>query len=290
MLPGTSSAYKLQHSNTIEISGVVFSDDPENKRISGAVVQLCDSDGRVIEERHTGGQGEFVFRVLPGSYTFHLTAEGYEATEFQPGNRIYSDQKLTIYMKAAQPNSSQPSTNSAISAHELSMPRGAREFYASGMKKLYGDKNGLGGLGDFQKALQKAPSFYEAQFQIGMAQLKLGRAEEAEASFRKSVEMSGDKYFQANLALSLICFDKGDLDASKAQFRRALELNPSARSISPKMGTIYDLLDQIRVEQKDYASAVRDLDAYIQREQDDAKVAQARELRKKIQQLIDNQK
>lgn len=110
-----------------------------------------------------------VFSSIPGGYTFHLTAEGYEATEFQPGNRINSDQKLTIYMKAVQPNSPQPSINSAVSAHELSMPRGAREVYASGMKKLYGDKNGQGGLGDFQKALQKAPSFYEAQFQMGMA-------------------------------------------------------------------------------------------------------------------------
>lgn len=290
MLPRTSSAYKLQHSDTIEISGVVFSDDPENKRISGAVIQLCDPDGRVIEERHTESQGEFIFRVRSGSYTFHLAAEGYEATEFQLGTRINSVQKLTIYMKAVQSNSPQPSINPAVSAHELSMPRGAREFYATGMKKLYGDKNGLGGLGDFQKALQKAPSFYEAQFQIGMAQLKLGRGEEAEASFRKSVEMSGDKYFQANLALSLICFDKGDLDASRAQFRRALELNPSARSISPKMGIIYDLLEQIRVEQKDYVSVLQDLDVYIQREQDDAKIVQARELRKKIQQLIDNKK
>jgi tetratricopeptide (TPR) repeat protein len=269
----------------------------------------------MIEEHRTLSLGEFSFRGFsPGSYTLRLTAEGYEPTEFQPNYRFTSDQALTLYMKAVQQDPSKSSALSSISAHELSMPHAARDLYDSGRRKLYGEKNAIGALEDFQKCLYKAPKFYEAQFQLGMAYLSLGKGHEAEASFRKSIEMSGDKYSEANLALGVLYFDTGDLDAAKSQLHRALELNPSAwmacyklgdiayreksyweaetwagkaKAIESRMAMVYELLAQIHVAQKNYLSAVEDLDAYLQLEQDKAKAAQASELRDKLQQLID---
>lgn len=269
----------------------------------------------MIEERHTLSLGEFAFRGLtPAVYTLQVTAEGYEPADFRPGYRITSDQSFTLYMKAVQKESSKSATVYVISAHELSMPRGARDLYNSGRQKLYGDKNAIGALEDFQKCLYKAPKFYEAQFQLGMAYLSLGKGHEAEASFRKSIEMSGSKYSEANLALGVLYFDTGDLDAAKSQLHRALELNPSAwmacyklgdiayreknyseaetwagkaKALESKMAMVYELLAQIHVAEKNYPSAVEDLDAYLQLEQDKAKAAQASELRDKLQQLID---
>ena len=291
--------------------------DSGNNRIPGAVVQLCDFDGKMIQEHRTLSMGEFAFRGLsPGQYTFRITAEGYEATEYQPGYRIVSDQSFTLYMKATQPETSSPSSAIIVSSHILSVPDAARELYFSGMKKLYTDKNAQGSLGDFQKALHKAPSFYEAQFQIGMANLNLGKGQEAENSFRKSIEMSGDKYSEANLALGVLFFDRSEFEAAKTQLRRALELNPSAwmacyklgdiayrernlseaetwagkaKQIETNMPMVYELLAQVHVQQKKYASAVEDIDAYLKLESNASKVAQAKELREKLQQLIEKQ-
>jgi len=313
---GTVKAQQQREPNPISIAGTVMSDSG-NKRIAGAVIQLCDLEGRMIAEHHTYSLGEFSFRGLsPGTYTFRVSAEGYESTEFQPGYRIVSDQSFTLYMKALRPDSSEPSTLSSVSAHELSMPSAARELYFSGMKKLYSDKNAQGGLEDFQKSLRKAPSYYEAQFQAGMAYLSLGKGQDAEASFRRAIEMSGDKYSEANLALGVLFFDRGDLEAAKTQLHRALELNPSAwmacyklgdiayreknltdaeswtgkaKLIEANMPMVYELLAQIHVQQKKYASAVQDLDAYIKLEPDSAKATQAKELREKLQQLIEQQ-
>jgi Tfp pilus assembly protein PilF len=303
--------------NVINISGVVYSDEG-NKRISGAVVQLCDPSGRMIVEHHTQSLGEFTFRgVSPGVYTIHVNADGYEPTQFDPGSRLVQDQTFSIFVKTVDVDLSKPlSTDAAISAHELSMPRGARELYSSGMKKLYAENNAQGGLADFQKCLRKAPSYYEAQFQAGMAQLRLDQGKEAEVSFQKAIAMSDGKYAEPEVALGVIYFDRGDLGAAKAQFQRGLAANPSqwiacyklgqieyrqknlteaevwaekAKQLAPKMAMIYELRAQIHVGQKNYAAALKDLDAYVQIEQDSGKLAWARDLREKIQQHLETQ-
>jgi tetratricopeptide (TPR) repeat protein len=106
--------------------------------------------------------------------------------------------------------------------------------------------------------------------------------------------------------------DRGELDAAEKYFLHAVELNPSAWMACYKMGrlelrrgnlsealkwakkaeeietqvpVIYDLLGQIHIQQKDYASAVKDVDAYIQLEQNPQKASEARQLRDKLADL-----
>ena len=273
-------------------------------------MQLCTGDGRMIEERRTRSLGEFAFNAItPGVYTLKVSAEGYEPTEMKPDIRLTSDQSFTVYMKAEQVSVVSSPTAHSVSAHVLSMPRKARELYQSGMGKLYGEKNAQGALTDFEKALGHAPSFYEAQFQTGMALLSLGRGEAAEASIRKSIEMSGDKFAEADVALGVLLFDRGDLNAAELQFHHALELNPSAWMACYKLGEIAyrqgdltpaetwakkakqmqtelpmidQLLLQIHMKQNNYAAAIEDIDAYLELDSTSENADRLRELREKL--------
>jgi Tfp pilus assembly protein PilF len=85
--------------------------------------------------------------------------------------------------------------------NELSMPQRAREFMESGKRKLCKDKDAEGALVDFHQAVTAAPGYYEAHYQIAMAYFTLGAREFAEASFRKSIELSGDNYGDAEIGL-----------------------------------------------------------------------------------------
>jgi tetratricopeptide (TPR) repeat protein len=295
------------------VNGLVYS-DKDNTPIQGAVVQLCDASGNLVEERRTRSLGEFGFPgIQPGGYTLRLSADGYEPAQFTPNYRLVSNQAFTLFMKPTSPDSPRPVVTPAVSAHELSMPRSARELYASGMNKLYREKNAAGAMQDFQKALQKAPEYYEAQFQIGMAYLSLGNGEGAEAGFRKSILISSDKYSEANVALGVHLLGRGEVAEAKTQLNRALELNPStwvacyklgdiayredhlteaeklvskAKELQPKIAGVYLLLAQIHKKQENYAAAVQDLDSCLELDPNNENAGGIKELREEMQRLI----
>lgn len=311
LFPVLSDAQQTQQQavTTLSISGFVLS-DRGNTRIQGAVVQLCNSDGRLIEERRTRDMGEFTFNgVLPGVYELKIAADGYEPTEYKPDFRLIASQSFTVYMKAEQMNVVSTISVRPVSAHVLSMPRKARDLYQSGMNKLYQEKNVEGALEDFEKAYQRAPKFYEAHFQSGMAMLRMGKGAEAEARFRKSLELSENKFAGANVALGVLLFDRNDTEGATAYFQHALELSPSAWIASYKMGeiayrrgdlvqaekwarqakqsdnesTLMDqLLLEIHMKQKNYPAAIQDIEAYLENDPLSEKADQMRELQDKL--------
>jgi tetratricopeptide (TPR) repeat protein len=182
------------------------------------------------------------------------------------------------------------------------------------MKKLYQEKNVEGALEDFEKAYQQAPKFYEALFQTGMAMLSMGKGAEAEAQFRKSLEISDNKFAGANVALGVLLFDRNDLEGAAAYFQHALELRPSAWIASYKMGEIAyrhgdlvqaerwakqakqsenestmmdQLLLEIHVKQKNYPAAIQDIDAYLENDLLSETADRMRELQEKLKSQIE---
>lgn len=59
-----------------------------------------------------------------------------------------------------------------------------------------------------------------------MAYLSLGRRDDAEASFRKSIELSGDRYSEAEVGLGTLMLDRRDFAQGEKAVRRGVELNP----------------------------------------------------------------
>jgi Tfp pilus assembly protein PilF len=302
--------------STVSVTGIVLAEG-RNQRIEHVVVRLCDTGGNLITETTTSDSGKFDFRgVQRGRYILTFQANGLQSTEIHLDLSFGSDRGMTVYMK---PEVSKPvpmPSGSSVSAHELSMPRAARDLLTSGKKKLYADKNARGGLADLQKAVSIAPDYYEAHYQIGMAHLTIGEAAEAEKSFRKSIEVSQDSYGDADVGLGTMLIDKGDVEAGEKTIRRGIELNPMswmgfyelgkldlnrnrleyaqksaelAKSLAPNTPIIYRLLANIHMRQKNYPDLLSDLDAYVKLDPDSPAGLRAKQMRQEVSQELARQ-
>jgi hypothetical protein len=89
---------------------------------------------------------------------------------------------MTIYLKRL-PTSQEAPGSSTVTAHELSMPKKARDLMYSGKQKIYYGKNLDGGLKDFQAAVAIAPDYYETSYQIVMTYLEFTKRNDAEINF-----------------------------------------------------------------------------------------------------------
>jgi tetratricopeptide (TPR) repeat protein len=223
---------------------------------------------------------------------------------------------MTIYLKRVPP-SQETSSGSTVSAHELSMPKKARDLVYSGKQKVYYAKNLDGGLKDFQDAVVIAPDYYEAYYQIGMTYLELAKRDDAENNFRKSVQLSKNTYGEPVIGMGTILLDKADYAGGEKMIRRGLELSANfwlgyyelgraclaeshladakkageqARSLMPNAAIIYRLLANIHMREKDYPALLDDIDAYLKINPDGPAGVHAKEMRAEVIQKIRDEK
>jgi tetratricopeptide (TPR) repeat protein len=276
-------------------------------------VTLYDSEHVSLETITTLDNGQFRFGGLKGStYSIAINVAGYEPFSQDVDVSMTSDKVMAIYLKPVS-KKQQVKASKTVSVHELSMPDKAREYMESGKKKLYHDKDAHGAAADFQEALSTAPAYYEADYQLGMAEMTLGDRAAAESGFRKAVELSGDKYAEADVGLGAVLLDDGNLSEADKAIRRGLQLNPSlwlghyelgremleqdrlsdaqsaaeqARQLAPGAPIVYRLLSKIHLRQKNYTALLADLDAYIALDPDSPAGVRAKQLREEIQQKV----
>ncbi|MFZ0584585.1 MAG: tetratricopeptide repeat protein [Candidatus Acidiferrales bacterium] len=311
-----SAVLSFQSDRDLSLSGNVYYGDTQ-KAAENITVELRDAAGNLLAPQTTSGSGGFEFRQLPRNlYVIAIRVSGYERVEETEDLSFTSVHGLTFYLKsdAVVPTASQPGN---ISAHELSMPQKARDLMISGKKKLYLEKNAQGGLEDFEAAIAVAPAFYEAYYQAGMARLTLGEQEDAEANFRKSIELSNDKYGEADVGLGTLMLDRKDFANGEKTVRRGIELNPDywlghyelgralliennlsdalksadqAKSLAPSTAMVYQLLSNIHLRQKDYPALLADIDAYLKLDPDSPAGIRAKQLRELVAQKVDSAK
>ena len=313
VVPQNIFAQSMGSSDTVSLTGTIFS-EKSKRPVQQASVRLCDTGGNLLAQTITTDSGEFDFRQIK-RYNYILTVD---ASGFQPHTEhlelsYTSDRGISIYLIPIPGDPANSSAAANVSAHEMSMPQKARDLMASGEKKLYSDKKPQEALTDLQQAVSVAPTYYEAYYQIGMAYLTLGTKAEAEKSFRKSVEVSNDKYGEPVIGLASFLIDTGDLVRSETMTRHGLELSPNswyghyqldrilftetkvadaeksaqqARSLAPNAAIVYRLLSNIHLSQKNYPALVQDLDAYIKLDPDSPAGVRAKEIRKQVQENI----
>jgi hypothetical protein len=301
------SPQSLFAQQSVSLAGTIYS-EAAKRPVQQASLRLCDPAGNMLEQMVTTDSGEFVFRQLRHTdYILTVNAPGYQPYELHVDLSFASDRGVSIYLNPIPGDPAAPSPAGSVSAHEMSMPQKARDLLSSGEKKLYFDKNPQASLADFQQAVSIAPKFYEVYYQIGMAYLTLGTRDEAEKSFRKSVEVSNDKYGEPVIGLASFLIDTGDLAQSEKMTRHGLELSPNswfghyqlgrilftenkiadaqnsaeqARSLDPNAAIVYRLLSNIHLSQKNYPALIQDLDAYIKLDPDSPAGVRAKEIRK----------
>jgi tetratricopeptide (TPR) repeat protein len=279
-------------------------------------IALYDSNLEMLETQSTSDVGQFRFGGLKrATYTLRIDVAGYEPVSMGVDVSMASDKTLAIYLKstAKQQEAGHAST---VSVHELSMPQKARDYMEAGEKKLYGDKNAQGAVTDFQQAIAVAPRYYEADYQLGMAELTLGKPSEAASAFRKSIEVSKDGYAEADVGLGAVLLDQNQVGEADKSIHRGLQLNPNlwlghyelgremlkenrlreaqasaeeARSLAPGAPIVYRLLSNIHLQQKNYQALLADLDAYLKLDANSPAGVRAKELREQIQAKVGGQ-
>jgi tetratricopeptide (TPR) repeat protein len=152
---------------------------------------------------------------------------------------------------------------------------------------------------------------------MALAYLTIGKPEDAEKSFRKSIEVSGDKYGEADVGLGKVLLDKGNSVEAEKTLRHGVELSPNsahgfyelgraqlnnkeipeaeksaeqARSLAPDTLAVYRLLANIHLHEKKLSALLQDLDAYIKLDPDSAAGTRAKQMRDEVQQKIAAQK
>jgi tetratricopeptide (TPR) repeat protein len=178
---------------------------------------------------------------------------------------------------------------SAVSVRELTIPDKAREAYNKGIRQADAD-DWAGSVPNFRRAIKSFPAYYEAYSGVGVAEVYLQNWNEAEASFRKCIELSGGTFAAAHFGLGLILSHRQQFPEAEAMIREGIQLDPadarghfslawvlhtmgrlpeaeqSAREAilyKPTFPDPYLLLAQIHLDQGNFSSEIEDLEGYL---------------------------
>jgi len=296
-------------SERVALEGAVYSVQ-DSHPINQAEIRLCTRDGNMLGIELSDETGGFRFRGLsPAAYLLSVAAAGFERQDTPVDLSFSSEPGLAIYLKpeAGKPHEGPPTPS--VSAHEMTMPPEVRDLVAAAKKKMWLEKNLEAGIVDLRKALAAAPNYYEVYCELGLAYIVMGKTSDAEANFRKSLELSGGKFGDAQVGLGSALINKGDIAAGEEALRRGVEASPGswlgryelsklelsrnhvtdaeklaeqARSLAPNFPSVYRLLANIHTRQKNYAALLRDIDAYLQLDSASPAAVRARQMREEI--------
>jgi tetratricopeptide (TPR) repeat protein len=214
---------------------------------------------------------------------------------------------LPIFVNAQSPNS-----RYVVSVRELSIPPKALHDFQKGIECLTRDDSAQS-LPHFQRAITEFATYYEAYFEIGMADLKLSRTADAEQALRKSIELSGGQYAEPLFALGAVFINEGKFAESEAVTREALDLDPTSwaghyclgwallalnrldeaeKSVREALRWKSDsleallLLADIHHRQQNYPALLKDLDEFLKLKPDSPVGAKVRALRESAEQAL----
>src|SRR3984957_19744256 len=120
-----------------------------------------------------------------------------------------------------------PMPRAVVSVRELSIPSKAVREFQKGIDCLK-KEDASGSLPHFERAIADFDNFYEAYFEIGIADLALSRITDAEVALRKSVNMSAGQFADPLFALGGILIKQNKFVEGERVLRGALNLNPTS--------------------------------------------------------------
>jgi tetratricopeptide (TPR) repeat protein len=197
---------------------------------TGQVVEMVKVDlrrftGETISSAFTRSNGEFEFGGLSrGNYYIVVEQDGYEPVRELVEIANSDRRAVVIYLSKGIRFVTKEDAN-PVSARELSLPPKAREAYQKGAQRLYDKKDPKGSLAFFRRAVEVLPTYYEAYFLIGISHIQMGEPIEAEAAFRKAIELSNDTYFEPHVGFASLLCDANKFAECVTEARRAIALN-----------------------------------------------------------------
>jgi tetratricopeptide (TPR) repeat protein len=203
-------------------------------------------------------------------------------------------------------------TSVMVSVGDLQIPSEARHEFERGLGRLQ-KQDPAGSLLHFNSAVERFPKYYEAYYHQGIAEMKLGRNDEALRSFQRAIDLSEGRYARAQFGYGLALCRLGNAAQAEQIVRYGLETEPnipdghvvlgvvllklnrpdeaekSARQAlllaGPKSGKGYLVLADVDALRGDYGAQVRDLDRYLKLHPDEPNsrlLHSARDVAKKL--------
>jgi tetratricopeptide (TPR) repeat protein len=298
--------------------------DKADGAISGAV--LFEADSRPAEKVKvdikslarepvitalTDSTGRFQIKGLPcGTYTINVEEPGYEPSQ-ETVQLSEPSPSMVFYLKMdSMPR--QPREGLVVSLRELSIPNKARDAFEQGLERL-AKRDPAGSLAHFAKAAAAFPNYYDAYYQMGVADMELGRDHEAEHALQEAIELSSGRYAGPHFALGLLFCQQEKFTEAEPVIRRGLELDGTspvgqlflARALfslnrldeaekSAREALLWKsdlpeahlLLVNIHIHKRDYAALLDDLDAYLKLEPRGSMSDRARKVREAVERIL----
>jgi len=280
--------------------------------IGEARVELQNAMGTPIGSVYSDRNGVYEFDDIPGDCYVSVQHEGYaplrEFVRPDGSGHVYKDIMMTLVGSGSGSKSASP-----VSEHQLGIPSKARGLFDKGIQLIVDRADYRGAVLQFAKAIAKYPSYYEAYAAMGLAQNKMGDAAAAEAAFRKSVELSAEKYPQALIDLGsmyngqkrfaeaeplfrkVIAVDasswRGQFELAVAlsgqqRFKEAAASASAARDLKPDNPQIYLLLYNLHIHTNDFPGALRDTESYLKLAPDGAAADRVRRMRDQVEKAV----
>ncbi|MGB7281366.1 MAG: tetratricopeptide repeat protein [Candidatus Acidiferrum sp.] len=281
--------------------------------ITAARIELQNLSGVPTAYAYSDGNGAYEFDNIAGGDCYLVVSHnGYVTTnEFvrpEGSGHVYKDIFLRTENAASAPTAVNP-----VSERELSIPPKAHESFEKGLQLVVEKSDYRGAVAQFEKAIEKYPSYYEAYAALGLAQDKMGDAPAAEASLRKSIDLSGGKYPQAMIDLAsmfngrkrfseaepllrnVIAVDgsswRGQYELAVAlrgqnRFTDAVASAAKARDLKPDNPPTYLLLYNLHIQTDDFPAALQDADSYLKLAPTGPMSDRVRKMREEVQKAV----
>jgi len=294
----------------VEIFGTVFV-ERGNRPIGGVIVNvrsltgepfvsvLTDSSGRF----HAGGLNSGVYEIVVEEAGYKPTRETLRIDGPSP--------PLELHLRESNPSPVR-GTVYAVSVRELRIPRKARNAFEKGLERL-AKNDPVGSRTQFVRATTAFPDYYEAYYHMGVADLRLGREEDAAQAFQKAIDLSGGHYAWAQFALGLLLCRRGEYAEAETVIRKGLDVDGSSatghlflsvalfrlnrledaeRSAreallrKPGLALAYLVLADVHGRRGEYARQLQNLDAYLKLEADGPASKPVREVREVVWRIV----
>lgn len=288
-------------------------EEGSNDPIAAATLEISPSASEAQATVISGINGEFVFRGLQsGQYVISAKKNGFNSTSVSATVMRTGAPEVTILLRRTAPGGV-VHPGGPVSAHQLQVPKKARAAYEKGRRLLEDENKPADSIPKFEKALKVYPSYYEAYTELGIANNHLGKGPDAEASFKKAVELSDGKYLQPLYLLADLYNSQGkyqeaepfarqaiaadnsawngflELARSQLGLRRLADAETSAvraRDLAPQTAQVYLVLANVHAVQQNYPAAIQDLDAYLKLEPNGQRSDAVRRTRDKLQKQV----
>ena len=295
------------------ISGSVFVENM-GQPASSVKVEVRSATGGQVSVAYTDSSGRFQADGSNAtSYIVSVEAPGYEPVE-ERVDPAGAGSSVILTLKKAKTVEPDPSSGRyTVSVRDLSAPGKARKQFEKGLERLQ-KKDVAGSIAYFKEATDAFPDYYEAFYQLGLANLELRRGDEAERALQKAIDLSGGHNADPQFALGALLCDRSQFADAERVTRRGLEIDPvswrgylflgealygqnylaaaekNARmAISRKsdLASAYVLLANIDIRRHDYRNAITELDTFLKLRPDGPTSKEARDVRNAAQRVVD---